>query len=161
MPIQILNPSSLQPKPTQVTSNVLDSMSEPTILSEEKPQVQEADFQLETPTMPPLANIPDFFAEEDEDEDHEDSPEEQMEEILEESSEDQPELLFYDLLASFFKLNPSPTDDQVHALAEALGMEEDDLEAIIYQILSVMLEDENLNEESRGLISSNLEKYSK
>ena len=38
-------------------------------------------------------------------------------------------------LAAFFEENPNPSDDQIHALAEDMGMDHDKLEQEIYSLL--------------------------
>ena len=46
-------------------------------------------------------------------------------------------------IEDFFKANPSPSDKQVHALADKLGMEADDLEAEIYKIVGKHVSEES------------------
>jgi hypothetical protein len=41
-----------------------------------------------------------------------------------------------DKVLQFFKDNPNPNDDQVHELAESLGISPHDLETVIYGLLS-------------------------
>ncbi len=43
-------------------------------------------------------------------------------------------------LAGFFLLNPEPTEEQVHALAELVGIPAPDLEERVYALLSQMVE---------------------
>lgn len=38
------------------------------------------------------------------------------------------------IIQSFFAMNPSPADAQIHALAGALGVDKETLEAVIYQL---------------------------
>lgn len=45
----------------------------------------------------------------------------------------------YTKIMDFFADNPSPEDDEVHALAEELGLEPDDFETHIYFILGSVL----------------------
>lgn len=45
----------------------------------------------------------------------------------------------YEQIIEFFKNNPNPEDDKVHALAEQLGMEPDEFETEIYSVLSGLL----------------------
>jgi len=42
-------------------------------------------------------------------------------------------------IVKFFKQNPNPSDDQVHELAESLGIDAHELEAAIYSLLSEYL----------------------
>lgn len=42
-------------------------------------------------------------------------------------------------IMDFFADNPAPPDEEVHALAEKLGLEPDDFEAMIYSILGSIL----------------------
>jgi hypothetical protein len=46
-------------------------------------------------------------------------------------------------LAGFFLLNPEPTEEQVHALAELVGIPAPDLEERVYALLSQMVEGED------------------
>lgn len=45
----------------------------------------------------------------------------------------------YQLIEAFLTLNPSPTDEQVHALSTSLGMDHKLFEAVIYRILSEII----------------------
>lgn len=45
----------------------------------------------------------------------------------------------YDAIMDFFADNPSPPDEEVHALADKLGMDEHKFEAYIYSILGAIL----------------------
>lgn len=45
-----------------------------------------------------------------------------------------------DAIRGFFRSNPSPTDGQVHALAESLNMTPEQLEERIYQMFSQLLQ---------------------
>lgn len=51
-----------------------------------------------------------------------------------------------DNLMEFFKKNPNPPDEKVHALADTLGIEHDIMEAEIYSILSSFLANGRFNE---------------
>lgn len=42
-------------------------------------------------------------------------------------------------IVSFFKKNPTPSDDAVHGLADKIGIEHDKLEERIYNMLSNLL----------------------
>lgn len=44
-----------------------------------------------------------------------------------------------DLIISFLRVNSAPSDEQVHALAEAVGASKEDLEAVIYKMLGNVL----------------------
>ena len=50
-------------------------------------------------------------------------------------------------LAGFFLLNPEPTEEQVHALAELVGIPAPDLEERVYALLSQMVEGEDDEDE--------------
>lgn len=45
-----------------------------------------------------------------------------------------------ELIKEFFIANPSPTDEQVHALAESLAITPERLEERIYQLFSALLQ---------------------
>lgn len=55
-------------------------------------------------------------------------------------------------LAGFFLLNPEPTEEQVHTLAELVGIPAPDLEERVYALLSQMVEgdDEDEDEDEDG-----------
>jgi hypothetical protein len=57
-------------------------------------------------------------------------------------------------LAGFFLLNPEPTEEQVHALAELVGIPAPDLEERVYALLSQMVEGEDEDDEDDEEISS-------
>jgi len=42
-------------------------------------------------------------------------------------------------VTQFLKLNPEPTDKQVHELADAVGVDKEELEALIYKMLGVVV----------------------
>ena len=97
-----------------------------------------------------LDELSDSYSEEDEDEEEEDDEED-------EEDEDDPEdsdLRMFDLLSAFLKLNNSPSDDQFHALAESLGIDHEKLEESVFRLISVMLEDEDIEEDTRRILSS-------
>ncbi len=52
-----------------------------------------------------------------------------------------------DLLACYFKINESPSDAQVHALATSIGFEPEGLEQIIYSMFGEEISDEEPYEE--------------
>ena len=81
--------------------------------------------------------------------DEDDSEEEESEE----DEEDQNNLAnLYDLLTAFFKINESPTDPEFHALAQAIGMEPDDLEAVVYKVMSIMMSNDEAKENVQDAI---------
>ena len=81
--------------------------------------------------------------------DEDDSEEEESEE----DEEDQNNLAnLYDLLTAFFKINESPTDPEFHALAQAMGMEPDDLEAVVYKVMSIMMSNDEAKENVQDAI---------
>jgi hypothetical protein len=41
-----------------------------------------------------------------------------------------------ELIAAFLKVNPTPTDDQVHALAGAVNLDHETFEAVMYEMLA-------------------------
>lgn len=49
-------------------------------------------------------------------------------------------VLLYQLVEAFFRLNDSPSDEQMHSLASALGMDPESLESHIYEFFSDVLE---------------------
>lgn len=54
-----------------------------------------------------------------------------------------------DKLFEFFRENPNPPDEDVHALAERLSMDPDDIETAIYGILSSFLANGNFNKSGK------------
>lgn len=60
---------------------------------------------------------------------------------LDETSED-----LENFVRCFLLLNPSPTEEQVHALASAIGLDKESLEAVIYAMLgdTINMDDEGL-----------------
>lgn len=85
---------------------------------------------------------PGFLDEEDDQEDLDLESEEDDSEDEEESSLAN----VFDLLAAFFKINPKPNDQEFHALAVSISMAPEDLEAMVYQVMSIMMEDEDSKE---------------
>jgi hypothetical protein len=47
----------------------------------------------------------------------------------------------YTLVESFLLLNPEPSDDQVHMLAQSINMDYEQLEAIVYKFFAQVLEE--------------------
>lgn len=67
-------------------------------------------------------------------------------------------------LAGFFLLNPEPTEEQVHALAELVGIPAPDLEERVYALLSQMVEgddceDDDEDEEISSCAEDRLKQY--
>jgi hypothetical protein len=62
----------------------------------------------------------------------------------------------YDVLIAYLKVVNSPTDEQFHMLAQALGMSPEALEAEVYKLTSILLEDQELTPDSREAIRENL-----
>lgn len=87
------------------------------------------------------------------DEPEEDDDDDDDEGISADDIEDLEEVKVYDLLTSFFRLNPEPTDAQLHSLASAIGKSPEDLEQIIFAVMSVMMEDPELVDETRDLLA--------
>jgi hypothetical protein len=85
-------------------------------------------------------NDDDDDDDEDEDDDDEDGDDE--------------DLRMFDLLSAFLKLNNSPSDDQFHALAESLGIDHEKLEESVFRLISIMLEDEDIEEDTRRILSA-------
>jgi hypothetical protein len=72
----------------------------------------------------------------------------------EDEGENSQDLKMFDLLSSFLSLNPSPSDEQFHSLADALGLPHEELEAHIYRLVGVMLEDDDIEDDTREILSS-------
>lgn len=72
----------------------------------------------------------------------------------EDHGENSADLKMFDLLSSFLALNPSPSDEQFHSLAAALGLPHEELEAHIYRLVGVMLEDDDIEDDTREILSS-------
>ncbi len=62
--------------------------------------------------------------------------------------------LLYDLLTCYFGVVPEPSDEQVHHLALAIGMNPEELEAELYRIMSVMFDDDADEGEASELAES-------
>lgn len=65
---------------------------------------------------------------------------------------------FFDLLSSFLSVNPEPSDEQFHCLAASIGMEHEHFEARVFALLGMMLENEEISDETRILINSRFNK---
>lgn len=61
--------------------------------------------------------------------------------IIEQESEEETKGRLYDFLFHYFQVNPTPTDDQVHALAHAVGEEPEHFERVVYQMLADIVEE--------------------
>jgi hypothetical protein len=68
------------------------------------------------------------------------------EEVEADSDEDDSVECLSDLFRAFFKINKNPSDEQFHALANALGMDHETLEAKLYELVG-----ESINSESVDL----------
>lgn len=64
------------------------------------------------------------------------------------------ELKFFDLLSAFLSVNPSPSDEQFHALAASVGVGPEDFEARVYRLMSMMMENEEISEDTRELLTA-------
>ena len=62
-----------------------------------------------------------------------------IENYLENLNEDSKKVSYDDKIIEFFQKNPNPDDDKVHAYAEELGMDPDDLEEHIYSLLTSLV----------------------
>jgi len=62
-----------------------------------------------------------------------------LENYLQNLSEARKDANMIDVVIRFFQENPNPSDDQVHKFAEEQGMEPDDLEEKIYELLSSLI----------------------
>ena len=49
--------------------------------------------------------------------------------------------MYEKLIEAFLEVNPDPSDDQFHALAHAVGIDKEELEAVSYKMLGNELED--------------------
>jgi len=58
--------------------------------------------------------------------------------LLEKASGHKPKKM-EDRILDFFAANPNPNDDQVHKLADKLGIESDKFEGMIYKLLSSLI----------------------
>ena len=45
----------------------------------------------------------------------------------------------YNIIIKYFKENPNPTDDMIHDFAESMGLDHDQLENIIYKVLTKLI----------------------
>jgi len=71
----------------------------------------------------------------------------------EDDSPEEEEVAFFDFISSYFAYCPSPSDDQIHALATSIGVDHEELERRIYKLMSLMLENEEISEEARETLS--------
>lgn len=62
----------------------------------------------------------------------------------------------FDLIIAYLAVIPQPTDEQFHMLAGAVSMSPEALEAYVYRLTSIMLEDDELSDDARALIHENL-----
>lgn len=80
-----------------------------------------------------------------------------VEELLEDLESDQDNSNCKSLITEFLGINSDPTDEEIHMLARACRVFTEVLEQTIYSMLSDILEDPNLSDESKHLIESALE----
>ena len=62
----------------------------------------------------------------------------------------------FDLIIAYLAVIPQPTDEQFHMLAQSVNMSPEALEAYVYRLTSIMLEDDELSDDARALIHENL-----
>lgn len=55
-----------------------------------------------------------------------------------------------DLIEAYFRVNTNPSDEQVHALATSLGLDQETLEAVIYEYVGEALANEDVNTHEVG-----------
>lgn len=64
------------------------------------------------------------------------------------------DLQFFDMISAFLTVNPNPSDDQFHALAASINMDHDAFEEKMFSLMSLMLENEEISDNARQVISS-------
>lgn len=88
---------------------------------------------------------------------HEDSEEflddrDAEDELLENSEE----VKLYDFIVAYLRINQSPSDEQFHSLAVSINKDPEYLESVVYKIMALMLEDNELSDDARHLIDEAL-----
>jgi hypothetical protein len=74
----------------------------------------------------------------------------------EELLENTEEVKLYDFLVAYLRINTSPSDEQFHSLALSINKDPEYLESVVYKIMALMFEDDELSEDARGLIDEAL-----
>lgn len=139
LPVEV--PTELPSEPLTITPGTLPETSVEDPPATMPVEISPTDEVISDPDITQVIVLQD-----DDDDDEEDDEERENESEAEPDSE---ELRVYDLLTSFFRMNPSPTDEEMHALATAVRMSAEELEQVIYRVMSVMMEDpESISEES-------------
>lgn len=122
---------------------------------ENKPEVADLDLGNE-PAPSPSEALEDTFPDDDHltevvtlEDDDEDFPDVDLDDV---NADDLTEVKVYDLLTSFYRLNPEPSDEEIHALAVAVRMSPEQFEKIMFSVMSVMLEDPEIADEARDLL---------
>jgi len=99
----------------------------------------------------PLSDIDESIHQDDSDDSfmHTQSEEDELLENTE-------EVKLYDFLVAYLRINTSPTDEQFHSLAVAINKDPEYLESVVYKIMALMFEDQELSEDARHLIDEAL-----
>ena len=105
-------------------------------------------IQVFTPALP-VGEMEEMIEPEDEENLEDESDEEDLLENTE-------EVKLYDFIVAYLRINTSPSDDQFHALAQSIGKDPEYLESVVYKIMALMFEDQELSEDARTLIDEAL-----
>lgn len=89
---------------------------------------------------------------------HEDEHGEFLEDVDSEEDllENTEEVKLYDFIVAYLRLNTQPSDEQFHSLAQAIGKDPEYLESVVYKIMALMFEDDELSSDARSLIDEAL-----
>jgi hypothetical protein len=86
----------------------------------------------------------DFVSVEDDDETFDEDSDE----------EDTKSFKFYQLISAYFQVCQAPTDQQIHALAEACGMSTDAFETEMYKVINIMISDDDSEPELKSMLTN-------
>jgi len=101
-----------------------------------------------TPSIP-VGSLDEMIGE-DHDEFHDEH------EAEEEHLENTEEVKLYDFLVAYLRINTSPSDEQFHSLALSINKDPEYLESVVYKIMALMFEDNELSDDARQLIDEAL-----
>lgn len=94
----------------------------------------------------------DEMIHEDEHDDFQKEDHESEDDLLENTEE----VKLYDFIVAYLRLNTSPSDEQFHSLAQSIGKDPEYLESVVYKIMALMFEDDELSSDARNLIDEAL-----
>ena len=127
------------------------SLSDLSLMEPEQPAVVTSGvgaIGIFTPSVP-VGSLDEMVHEENE----EFHDEHEAEEELLENTE---EVKLYDFIVAYLRINTSPSDEQFHSLALSINKDPEYLESVVYKIMALMFEDDELSEDARQLIDEAL-----